>query len=163
MIVYSDHAALRHLMNKKDGKPRLIRWVLLLQEFDIEVKDKKGSENLVAEQLSRLPNAPDSGNEISAEFPDEQLYALATSAWSCTDPWYADIVNYLTNHGFFKGCTRSHKNKLKSDAKYYIWDDPYLWKMCSDQIIRRCVPETEISSILQFCHSSACGGHFGPN
>ena len=71
VVVYSDHAALRHLMNKKDAKPRLIRWVLLLQEFNIEVKDKKGAENLVADHLSRLPNISDSEIAISAEFPDE--------------------------------------------------------------------------------------------
>ena len=163
VVVYSDHAALRHLMNKKDAKPRLIRWVLLLQEFDIEVRDKKGAENLVADHLSRLPHVSDSEIAISAEFPDEQLYAMSTSAWPCRNPWYADIVNYLTNHGFPEGYHRSQRDKLKSDAKYYIWDDPYLWKMCSDQIIRRCVPESEIPSILQFCHSSACGGHFGHN
>ena len=67
-------------MNKKDAKPRLIRWVLLLQEFNIEVKDKKGAENLVADHLSRLPNIPNSETAISAEFPDEQLYAMSTSA-----------------------------------------------------------------------------------
>ena len=84
MIVYSDHAALRYLINKKDDKLRLIRWVLLLQEFDIEVKDK-GSKNLVVDHLSRLPNAQADGNEISGEFPDEQLYVLSTSVWSCRD------------------------------------------------------------------------------
>ena len=54
MIVYSDHAALRYLLSKKDAKPRLLRWILMLQEFDWEVRDKKGSENFVADHLSRL-------------------------------------------------------------------------------------------------------------
>ena len=51
---------------------------------------------------------------------------------------------------------------MKHDARQYVWDESYLWKFCADQIVRRCVPENEIESILRFCHSEACGGHFGP-
>ncbi|RDY00573.1 putative mitochondrial protein, partial [Mucuna pruriens] len=51
--------------------------------------------------------------------------------------------------------------KLQSDAKYYIWDGPYLWRLCSDKIIRRCIPDAEINSVLRFCHSAPGGGHYG--
>jgi len=87
-IVYTDHAAIRYLVRKKDAKPRLIRWILLLQEFDIEINDKKGSENSVADHLSRI-NCP-GGREIQDRMPGEQLMAVNASS-----PWYADIVNYL--------------------------------------------------------------------
>ncbi|KAL0445698.1 UNVERIFIED_CONTAM: Transposon Ty3-G Gag-Pol polyprotein [Sesamum latifolium] len=156
VIVYSYHAALKYLLSKKDAKPRLIRWILLLQEFDLTIKDKKGVKNLVADHLSRLMTEGDS-TPLKEEFSDERL--LATQEIT---PWYADLVNFLATHTLPNDLSRAKKEKIKSDAKYYVWDDSYLWKYCSDQIIRRCVPEPEIPSILEFCHSYACGGYFGP-
>ncbi|XP_071914078.1 uncharacterized protein [Coffea arabica] len=156
VIVFSDHAALRYLMTKKDAKPRLIRWILLLQEFDLEIRDKKSSENLVADHLSRILVEEDS-EPLKDAFPEEHLFSLNSQL-----PWYADLVNYLVTGNFPAGWPKSKRDKLKSDAKYFIWDDPYLWKRCADQVMRRCVSEVEFQSILAFCHTFACGGHFGP-
>ncbi|CAN6547372.1 unnamed protein product [Malus baccata var. baccata] len=75
VIVFTDHAALKYLLTKKEAKPRLIRWILLLQEFDIEIRDKKGSENVVADHLSRMvPN--EESLPILETFPDEQLLSI---------------------------------------------------------------------------------------
>ena len=92
VIVHTDHATIKYLMAKKDTKSRLIKWVLLLQEFDLEIKDKKGSENVIADHLSRLekPMEDERGNEIKEKFPDEQLFQVLVQI-----PWYADIVNFL--------------------------------------------------------------------
>ena len=92
VVIHTDHAAIKYLMAKKEAKPRLIRWVLLLQEFDLEIKDKKGSDNVIADHLSRVekPTVQYEGREIAENFPDEQLFQL-----SLQSPWYADIVNYL--------------------------------------------------------------------
>ncbi|KAM2142317.1 hypothetical protein ACFX1Q_008481 [Malus domestica] len=83
VIVFSDHAALKYLLTKKDAKPRLIRWILLFQEFDLEIKDKKGSENVVADHLSRLvhSNTEEDLIPLRESFPDEQLFSL-----KITDP-----------------------------------------------------------------------------
>ncbi|XP_071916696.1 uncharacterized protein [Coffea arabica] len=156
VIIYSDHAALKYLLNKKEAKPRLIRWILLLQEFDLEIKDKRGAENMVADHLSRLINS-EGPAPLKDNFPDEHLFVVQK-----TTPWYADLVNYLVTRTLPNDLSRAQKEKIKSDVKYYVWDEPYLWKYCSDQIIRRCVSEEEVPSILSFCHSYACGGHFGP-
>ncbi|XP_065854963.1 uncharacterized protein [Euphorbia lathyris] len=138
VIVFSDHAALRYLMKKKDAKPRLIRWILLLQEFDLEIRDKKGSKNLVADHLSRLLSSDSDNGELKVEFPDEHLFSINT-----IEPWYADLVNYMVTGAMPEDFIRNEKDKLRKEAKYYVWDEPYLWKHCSDQMIRRCVPETE--------------------
>ncbi|KAL5538359.1 hypothetical protein UlMin_045707 [Ulmus minor] len=144
VIVYTDHSALR--------------WILLLQEFDLEIKDKKGTENVVADHLSRMDHVqPNEGNDgdINEKFSDEQLLAIGEA------PWYADIVNYLGRSTPPPELTYQGKKKFFADIKYYIWDDPFLFKICSDRITRRCVPEEEMESILHHCHSREVGGHFG--
>ncbi|XP_027155977.1 uncharacterized protein LOC113756537 [Coffea eugenioides] len=156
VTVYSDRAALKYLLSKKESKPRLIRWVLLLQEFDWEIKDRRGVDNSVADHLSRLIRKEEAV-PISEVFPDEHLFYLKGK-----EPWYADIVNFLVSHKFPIGMSKSKRDKIVHDSRYYIWDEPYLWKIGSDQIIRRCVPESETPSILAHCHNYACGGHFGP-
>ncbi|CAN6687769.1 unnamed protein product [Malus baccata var. baccata] len=75
VIVFTDHAALKYLLTKKEAKPRLIRWILLLQEFDIEIRDKKGSENVVADHLSQMVHNEES-LPILETFPDEQLLSI---------------------------------------------------------------------------------------
>ncbi|KAJ9547773.1 hypothetical protein OSB04_020316 [Centaurea solstitialis] len=131
VIVYSDHAALRYLMSKKDAKPRLIRWILLLQEFDLEIKDKPGSENSVADHLSRLelgssPSTP----PINDSLLGNQLLSVSSTGSPC----YADFVNYLAC-GIIPHDLSSHQRK----------------KFLHD----------ETKSILTHCHTLPCGGHVG--
>ena len=90
VTAHTDHAAIKYLMEKKDGKPRLIRWVLLLQEFGLHIIDRKGAENPVADNLSRLENVLDDPLPIDDSFPDEQLAAINVAN---STPWYADYAN----------------------------------------------------------------------
>ncbi|GJS23711.1 reverse transcriptase domain-containing protein [Tanacetum coccineum] len=94
-IVYTDHSAIKYLFAKKDAKARLMRWILLLQEFDIEIRDKKGAENLAADHLSRLENPHQDkleNKEINEAFPLETLGSIALQDQST--PWFADFANY---------------------------------------------------------------------
>ena len=157
VVVHTDHSAIKYLMTKKDAKPRLIRWVLLLQEFDVEIKDKKDTDNLVADHLSRLEGARDDV-PVNDEFPDEKLLAIEDKR---AVPWFADYVNYLVAKVVPPEFNYQQKKRIFAHLKHYYWEEPILYRHCADQVIRRCVPEDEMQSILNHCHTLPCGGHFG--
>ncbi|CAN6547847.1 unnamed protein product [Malus baccata var. baccata] len=106
VIIFTDHAALKYLLTKKEAKPRLIRWMLLLQEFDIEIRDKKGVENVVADHLSRMVH--EEASPISETFPDEQLMSIQDQmpqnpilSVEIFDVWGIDFMGpFLSSHGF---------------------------------------------------------------
>ncbi|XP_022870955.1 uncharacterized protein LOC111390181 [Olea europaea var. sylvestris] len=129
VIVYTDHAALKYLFEKKDAKPRLIRWV--------------------ADHLSRLEQLRDSDDiDINKVFTDERLLQIEKALW------YADIVNYIASDCMDLDLTYQQKKKLLHEAKFYYWDDPNLYRRDAYQIIRRCVPEDEMKPIFsQDCHN----------
>ncbi|XP_061355817.1 uncharacterized protein LOC133300313 [Gastrolobium bilobum] len=157
VTVFTDHSAIKQLFAKKDAKPRLIRWVLLLQEFDLEIKDRRGSDNKVADHLSRLERAsPQEGDHIKETFPDEQLLMISEKQ----APWFADIANYLAAGIEPYHLNHQGRKRFHHEAKQYFWDDPLLYKRCSDQLLRRCIPEGEQQKILEQCHNSPYGGHF---
>jgi hypothetical protein len=89
-IVYTNHASLKYLLTKKDAKPHLIRWILLLQEYNLEIKDKKGVENYVAHHLSRLQFEESTELPINDYMRDDTLLKVLT-----TEPWFANIINYI--------------------------------------------------------------------
>nr|GEX90419.1 reverse transcriptase domain-containing protein [Tanacetum cinerariifolium] len=130
---------LKYQFKKQDAKPRLLRWVLLLQEFDITVRDKKGAENLAADHLSRLENPHQSvldKKKINEMFPLDTLTM---------------------------GMSSQQKNKFFKDVKHYFWDDLFLSKICADQVIRRSVHGQEAIHILKACHYGPTEGHHAPN
>ncbi|GJR59562.1 reverse transcriptase domain-containing protein [Tanacetum coccineum] len=79
------------------------------------------------------------------------------------EPWFADFANYLVGDIIPKGMTYQQKNKFFSDLKHYFWEEPYLFKVCSDGMIKRCISGPETRTILDQCHYGPTGGHYGPN
>ena len=90
VIIYTDHAALKYLLTKKDAKPRLIRWILYLQEFDLKIKDKKGVANTVADHLSRMQVTNMQELPINDFLRNDMLLKVTDS-----NPWYTNIVNFM--------------------------------------------------------------------
>jgi hypothetical protein len=90
VIVYSDHTTIKYLLAKKDAKPRLIHWILLLQEFHVEIRDKKGVENVVADHLSRMNRGQDDKEPMEDKMRDDHLYRVLDK-----DTWMIDIVRAI--------------------------------------------------------------------
>jgi hypothetical protein len=153
VIVYTDHATLKYLLTKKDAKPRLLRWILRLQEFDLEIKDKRGVENFVADHLSRLQITDTQEQPINDFLRDDMLMTVRDS-----NQWYANIVNYMVSKYIPPG---ENQRKLKYECHHHIWDEPYLYSVCSDGLLRRCVLTEEGLMIIERCHASPYGGHYG--
>ncbi|GJS39800.1 reverse transcriptase domain-containing protein [Tanacetum coccineum] len=126
---------------------------------------KKGAENLAADHLSRLENPHQSElekKEITETFPLETL-GMVTFRGDDNAPWFADFANYHAGNFVIKGMSSQQKRKFFKDVKHYFWDDPFLFKICADQVIRRCVHGKEAFDILEACHNGPTGGHHGAN
>ncbi|GJX52133.1 reverse transcriptase domain-containing protein [Tanacetum coccineum] len=123
--VYTDHSALKYLFAKKDSKARLLRWSPHENKLDPK--------------------------EINEKFPLETLSSIASL--DASTPWFADIANYHAGNFVIKGMSTQQKRKFFKDVKHYFWEDPFLFKICADQVIRRCVFGKEAHDILMACHS----------
>ncbi|GKE19998.1 reverse transcriptase domain-containing protein, partial [Tanacetum coccineum] len=120
-------------------------------------------ENLAADHLSRLENPHQSElekNEITETFPLETL-GMVTFRGDASTPWFADFANYYAENFIVKGMSSQQKKKFFKDIKHYFWDNPYLFKVCADQVIKRCVFGQEAHDILMACHDGPIGGHHG--
>nr|GEW49692.1 reverse transcriptase domain-containing protein [Tanacetum cinerariifolium] len=134
-IMYMDHFTLKYLFAKKDSKARL------LQNPHKNVLDPK---------------------EINESLPLETLN-LVSSYGNSSTPWFADFTNYHAGNFIVNGMSSQQKSKFFKDVKHYFWDDPFLFKICADQVIRRCVHGQEAIDILKACHYGPTGGDHGPN
>nr|GFA09392.1 reverse transcriptase domain-containing protein [Tanacetum cinerariifolium] len=134
-------------------------------EFTFKVIDTKGAENLAVDHLSRLENPHQNvldPKEINESFPLETLNLVSTCS-NQSASWFADFANYHAGNFIVKGMSSQQKSKFFKDVKHYFWDDPHLFKICADQIIRRCVSGQEAVDILKACHSGPTEGHPGTN
>ena len=125
VIIYTNHSAPNYLLTKPDAKAQLIRWILLLQEFNIEIKDKKWVENIVVDHLSRLLTDDEAKDSlpINEHFPDEQLFQITTHT-NPSVPWYVDIANCLTTGNIPSHWSSIDRKKFFTLVRYFSWEDP---------------------------------------
>ena len=113
-------------------------------------------ENVVVDHLSRLIH--DDGVDLGAPFNDSFLDECLLAISRTSIPWYADIANYLASGIILDGYSSQQKKKFFYDVKRNFWEDSFLYILCVNGVIRRCVPQ-EVPSIISYYHNFPCGGH----
>ncbi|GJW77209.1 reverse transcriptase domain-containing protein [Tanacetum coccineum] len=133
-------------------------------DFDIKIKNKKGEENVAADHLSHLEKTNMEElreDDIDDNFLDETLMRIENDNEEI--PWFADFANYLVANTLRKGLAYAQCCKFFLDLKHNFWEEPYLFKMCPDGMIRRCVHDSETQNILDECHHGSTVGHYDPS
>ena len=128
-------------MENKDAKPRFIRSVILLQEFDFELKDRKGTKNHVADHLSILEDEATRLLGEKAEIDDTFPYEHALSYIHDLIPWFPDFANYLVSDIVSSNMSFQQRKKFMHDVKMSFWDEPYLYQSCFDGLLHFCMSE----------------------
>ncbi|XP_075107036.1 uncharacterized protein LOC142180018 [Nicotiana tabacum] len=124
--------------------------------INLEIRNPNVTENQVADHLSRLEtrNHVAKGDVIKENFPNEQLFVVTAGEV----PWYTNFINYLAS-GDMSSDLEPHAKKNLRCMRSYVWDESFLFKSCTDKLMRRCVPESGINAILHDCHTSPYDGH----
>ena len=154
VVLYTDHSAIKYLANKPITNGRVTRWLILLQEFNITIKDRPGKENLVADFLSHVPRI-DNAVAIEDQFHDEHLFVVTMKT-----SWYADVVNYLAMGKLPKHLTPRERKLIVQCITWFSWIGGYLFHTGADMHIHRSIREDEIYDIIKACHDGPCSGHF---
>jgi len=153
-FVHTDHAAIRYLMNKHDVNARIVRWLLLLQQFDLTIVDKPGKENVVANFLSRLYLPTGEEGTVDDQMPNKHLFSI-----SVLSPWFVDIANYLVSTQFLPHLSSREKRKIVRKSAPFTWIGGNLFKLGPNQILRHCVRDEEVFDILLTRHDGPYGRH----
>jgi hypothetical protein len=152
--MYIDHFAIIYIANKSITNGQVTQWLLLLQEFDITIKDRPGRENIIADFLSRIPKTDDSLT-VEDQFPYEHLFAVTTKP-----PWYVVVANYLTVGKLSTHLSSRERKLIVQRSIRFTWINGYLFHTGADLKIRRCVRDDEIHEIMKEGHDELCGGNF---
>jgi hypothetical protein len=132
----------------------LIHWILLLQEFDVKIRDKKGVENVVDDHLSRMNRGQDDKEPVEDKMRDDHLYRILDK-----DTWMIDIIRAIQKMPL-DHLGKNTQRRIVSESRKYFWDSPYIFKLGNDGVMRRCVLREERQEILRKCHLTEYSGHY---
>lgn len=142
-FVHTNHASLKYFVNKSNANAKIIRWLLLLQQFDLTIIDKPGKENVVADFLSRLTLRPEKEEMVDDQIPDEHLFSI-----SVLSPWFYIIANYFIARRFPTNLSSKEKRNIIRKSVPFTWITGKFFKLGPDHILRICVREEEVFDIL---------------
>ena len=154
MVLYTNNSTVEYLSNKPITNGRVTRWLILLQEFDITIKDRQGKENLVVNFLSRVPRTDD------AVAVEDQLHVEHLFLVTMKTLWYVDVTNYLAVGKLPKHLMPRERKLIVQHNTRFSWIRAYLFHTGANMHICRCLREDEIYDILKPYHDGPCGGHF---
>eukprot|EP00253_Pinus_taeda_P022991 PITA_22991 len=130
------------------------KWIVILQDFDLEFASAKSKKLLVfVELICSLPSSS-SPSHTEDHIPDETLFLIST-----LDPWYGDILTYLQTSSFRPGTSKDARRRIRHQSQPYRIIGDTLYRLSADSVLRRCLTHKEAKRVLNDCHSGACGGH----
>jgi hypothetical protein len=152
--VVADSNPMQYLLSRRQVNGKFARWIIVLQEYDLEFSTPKSKKALVLAELvtylpSNTPSAP-----VNTDFPDEHLFYIASD-----DPRYGDLLVYLRTQKFGQHLSRDDHRRIRHQAPRYLLIGDILYRRGVDTILRRCLTIDEVDKVLNDCHSGACGGH----
>jgi hypothetical protein len=153
-VVIADSNLMYHILTRQVLGGKYSKWIIILQEFDLEFAKSKAKKSLVfAELICDIPHT-DEDTEHNDSLTDESLFLI-----SMFDPWYGDILLYLQTQHFHPDISRDEHRRICQHSKRYLIINDTLYRCGIDTFLRHCLTHDEAERVLNDCHLGACGGH----
>jgi hypothetical protein len=153
-MVITDSNPMYHILTCQVLRGKYSKWIVILQEFDLEFTKAKAKKSLVFFKLIYALPCADENIEPRDSLPDESLFLISTS-----DPWYGDILLYLQTQRFQPNISREERRRIRHHSCRYLILGDTLYHRGIDTILRRCLTHKEAERVLNDCHLGTCGGH----
>jgi hypothetical protein len=152
VVAYSN--PMQYLLSRRKINVKFTRWIVILQEYDLEFSTPKRKKSLVIAELVMTLSSDTTSAPVNTDFPDEHLFYITSD-----DPWYGDLLVYLQTQNFGNHLSRDYCRHIRHQAPCYLLIRDILYRQAIDTILHQCLTIDEANRFLNDCHSDACGGH----